>query len=140
MPKVFRVMKPDPTNINMPKTGSESCCLGVRDNEIDIDGARTVGPGTNHGMSVNASLVSIPPTLVPPQYAKQVEGSAGKRSHNVWTVGQGPFKSGPFATSLQLACSGSDYGVVEPDSRINHSAYRRALADTQPEWKIVEPI
>jgi len=140
MSKVFRVMKADNVDQNLPKTGNDSCCLGVRDNEITLDAEGNVEPGTQRGMSVNDSVEAIPPTLLPPQYARYVEGPGGKKSHRVWTTGQGAFRDGPFAPRLQLACEDVHYGLVEPDSRMHHSQFRQALSDTCTKWVIVDPI
>ena len=138
--KVYRVMKPHLEDPNRPRPGKESCCLGVRDGEMPVDAEGMTGPGHKKGMSVNASLETIAPQLVPPQYGNRVEGPGGKKSHWVWTMGKGPFINGPLAPRLQLDCDGGDHGLAEPDGRMLHSQYVEALADTQADWSIVKPI
>jgi len=139
MPKVFRVMKSDEVHSDRPNLGVTSCCLLVRPNDVNLDAAQMHGPGDG-GLSVNSSLEAISPSLMPPQYASIVEGAAGRRTHRVWTMGRGAFASGPFAASLELSCHDLEYGVVEPDSKMVHSTFLRALADTQMEWKIVDTL
>jgi hypothetical protein len=91
-------------------------------------------------MSVNASLKALPRHRLPRQYADQVEGAVGKRSDWVWTMGEGAFANGRFAASLQLNCTEEAKGLVEPDSRVLHANFQKALADTKMSWTIVKPI
>jgi hypothetical protein len=122
-----------------PKVGTESCCLGVRPKEIDVDPDGMTEPGRRKGMSVSPSIDAIPPLLVPPQYANIVEGPGGKKSHRVWTMGQGEFMDGPFAAGLRLCCTSHRHGVAEPECRMHHEEYAQALANTQTDWRVIEP-
>jgi hypothetical protein len=132
-------MKPDNAQAHLPMPGIQSCCLGVRDNEIRADSEEMVSPGSG-GMSVNDSIEKIPPAFLPPQYAAMVEGAAGKKSHKVWTMGRGVFKSGPFALRLELRCDEDSHGLIEADQRMQREEYIQALSSTQSEWRIIEPL
>ena len=140
MPKVIRIMKVDTAHAHLPKIGSEFGCLGVRDNEIELDSEQMVQPGIKKGMSVFDSIEALPPLMVPKQYASQVEGAAGSRNQRIWTMGRGAFISGLFAPGLQLDCDDAHYGRIEAEKRMHHSEYRKLLADTQATWEVVQPI
>jgi hypothetical protein len=55
-------------------------------------------------------------------------------------MGEGAFANGRFAASLQLNCTEEAKGLVEPDSRVLHANFQKALADTKMSWTIVKPI
>ena len=85
-------------------------------------------------MSVAPDLVSLPLHRIPKRLAHLRFGAIGPDADVVWSFGQGPFVSGPFAPCLTLLPDRPDHGFIAPDTKLMVSDYRTALAATQPDW------
>src|SRR6266480_3147033 len=114
MPRVFRSMKEEG---GKPKVGNAAMMLGVRRSDVSVDESGNVHPKTG-GMSVNASLRSMPARLVPKRLKDIVPGAAGNNNLRVWAMGGGSFESGGFADHLNLRLDEEDplHGLIEPDA------------------------
>jgi hypothetical protein len=117
-----------------PEIGTTARSLGVRiPTDIAPDETGHVHPGP-HGMSVAPDLVSLPLHRIPKRLAYLRLGAIGPDADVVWSFGQGPFVSGPFAPRLTLLPNRPNHGFVAPDTKLMLSDYKIALAATQPGW------
>lgn len=146
MPKVYRSMYED---AGKPRVGNDACELGVRppghpvlaDVSVDASG-HVVLDGA--GMSVfpsilPADLKRIPRRLVPLRLAHKVPGAAGDDDMRIWTMGAGPFASGPMTASLALNVTGRFHGAICPLQTMSLTELQAELARTQPLWTVEEP-
>src|SRR3954451_10880370 len=119
MPRVFRLMK---EVIGSPLCGAVAMALGVRlpqpghEPDVPVDASGNVHPGTG-GMSVYASLPSMPARMVPKRLLPIIPFAAGSNNLRVWAMGEGPFEDGPIAPRLRFRVDPEDpmHGFIEPD-------------------------
>lgn len=150
MPLVFRSMLKDSTGL-VPRVGNDAESLGVRVAE-ETGGAKdiTVVDGLvcagREGMSVSPSMLLLPPHRVPKRFDGRIPQQAdsgvptGKNKLVCWMFGEGAFEDGFFAVGLMFMTQPpgpSEHGVVAPEGETTLVEYRRALASTQPDWKVV---
>src|SRR5688572_3074629 len=116
MPKIYRVMKDDN---GKPKIGTAGAMLGVRiksetsKGDIDPDANGDVHPN-QRGLSVNPSIQSMPPELLPKRLRAIYPEAAGRDTNFVWSHGSGPFVQGPVAPHLELRPNKASHGFVGP--------------------------
>jgi len=131
MPRMFRVMKRG--DDGTPVVGSAFAELGVRaGTDITPDRNGLVAPSRADGMSVNPSLNTIPPILLPRRYRPS---GTGKASHSVYEYGDGPFVEGPAAHRLRLMPDRATHGTVQPDEVMALAEFQAALAATRVGWR-----
>lgn len=150
MPKIYRIMYEEGGS---PRVGDTWCELGVRPpgrfkpngkpaiNDVDLDVNGDVALNKK-GMSVFRSLADLPHLhlkLVPIHLADKVRGAAGMGGTRIWSMGQGPFSSGPATDQLTLEESGGMHGSVCPDKVMPLATLQSELAKTQGSWAIDEP-
>src|SRR5947207_2068626 len=87
-------------------------------------------------MSVSPGKASLPPHRIPRKFTHVYPGATGNNSYVCWRTGEGPFVDCPFAPKLLMRVDTEldNHGLVEPDSEMEVSDYRQALADTQAHW------
>lgn len=137
MPKVYRVMKEED---GRPACGESATTLGVRiPYDVPEDTSGQVHPGTG-GMSVQASLETLPARLVPQRLRERVPGARGRDTLRIWSMGDGAFANGALSNRLSLRVDPSDpyHGFVEPDSSMPSEDYQKAIEATQGSWSIDE--
>jgi hypothetical protein len=160
MPKIFRVMKEE---AGKPRLGSGGSTLGVRlpggagGTDITPDADGNVRPGRK-GMSVAPDLEALLrhlPNQVPrrlrflesdpdvPEDLRRLAGRArGENSLHVWSMGEGPFESGPLTEDLELLPDPvpAYHGVVIPVRKMPAVDYQKALWGTQALWSKDEQL
>ncbi len=150
MPKIHRTMFEQD---GKPRVGTGWCELGVRPPgrmkpngqpalaDVDLDANGNVLMNKK-GMSVFRSLEDLPALhsrLVPIHLATRIRGAAGPSGARIWTMGQGPFVSGPLTSALDLHEAGTEHGNVCPSTTMPLAALQSELAQTQDSWTIEEP-
>jgi hypothetical protein len=146
MPKVYRSMYED---AGKPRIGNDTCELGVRppghpviaDVKVDASGNVVLdGAGMSGFPSIiPADLKRIPKRLIPLRLANKVSGAAGDNDMRIWTMGTGPFASGPMTASLALNATGRFHGTICPIQPMSLDDLQAELARTQSLWTIEEP-
>lgn len=139
MPKVYRAMEPDG---DKPKLGTRAVTLGARiPGDIEVDASGYVHPGTG-GMSVSPSLEELPLWRIPKRLRHIVPGARGADRCNVWSMGEGPFRSGLLTENLQLRpdLDKISHGFVEPDHPMTPDSYQASLEATRDLWSVDEEL
>ena len=141
VPRLVRPMRLDIDGL--PKLGTRSKCLGVREPpdrhaDVDVDKAGNVLLNRK-GLSVSADGRQLPGHLIPEHLDDGFNGASciGMR---VFVHGTGPFQEGPVAMGLELLhkAHASESGVVAPTASVPLPQYQQDLADTRPNWAIDE--
>ncbi len=152
MPRVYRTMYAG--NDGVPEVGDGPNQLGVRPpgrtkpdgraelSDVDLsDNGHVVLNGK--GMSVfrsTADLRRMMPHLVPKHLAWLVRNAAAPDGARVWSMGEGPFVSGPLTDDVLFSTSGGRHGSVCPSREMTLDALQGSLAATRALWRIDEPL
>lgn len=145
VPRILRVMTPDPTDPEHPLVGASNRTLGVRvppDPNADVhpDASGTVGPDGN-GMSVGPKLSVLPSFLVPKRLRHLRKGARGNDFDKVFSLGEGPFQASLLDERLELhpdPVPSPCHGVVQPRALVRVGDFQVALAATRGGWMIDE--
>ena len=145
-PLVFRSMVADGAGMK-PQIANDANSLGVRvahetggafDITVESD---LVQPG-REGMSVSPSPQALPFHRIPRRLKAPVPAHlgipSGRNDAVCWRAGEGLFADAPFAEGLQFMTQpeGSKmHGVIAPAVTTPLTAFRSALAATQPMWQ-----
>src|SRR5262249_47220800 len=109
--------------------------------DVDIDPQGMVSCNKK-GMSVFRSLADLPRLyrrLVPLRFAHKIRGATGSPAARIFSMGEGPFTSGPLTEKLELCESGGVHGSVCPSVALSLDALQNEIAGTRDSWKIDEP-
>ncbi len=141
-PKVYRVMKRDPSD-NLPVVGStNSAELGVRPSiDIIVNQAGNVEINAG-GMSVAPQWRDLEFTRIPKRLRPIVRGAIGSNSSSCYKMGVGPFESGVVAEGLVLIPDEGKapvtHGVIAPIQVVSITKYQMDLEKTRNSWQIDE--
>src|SRR5258708_2273130 len=120
----------------LPRVGTQSKCLGVREPpspnaDVDVDGSGNVQVNRK-GLSVTADWRQLPGHLIPEHLDDGCNGAAGK-GMRVFTHGKGPFVAGTIAAGLELLHKprNTTAGVVAPAVAVSLAQYQQDLAATR---------
>src|SRR4051812_5520371 len=89
-------------------------------------------PGAG-GISVYASLRTIPAEMVPKRLRPILPFARGSNNLKVWALGEGTFEAGTVAAGLWLRIDPENplHGFIEPDAIMSITAYESALVATR---------
>lgn len=143
LPRIFRVMQPDPHDEAHPLVAPTSWGLGVR---VFPDPRPDVTPDSNgdvepsgQGMSVAPRVVDLPDFLLPKRLRHLYPSARGKNNeHKVFRLGDGLFARAAISAELQLTPDRPSHGVVEPRRRMPIATFQQALASTRSLWLVDE--
>src|SRR5947209_2387229 len=126
---------------NLPKVGTQSKCLGVRepgnaDVDLEDDGKVKLN---GRGMAVVNNWRLLPGFLVPAHLESEFNGASG-RGLRVFVHGEGGFDEDEVAAGLCLRHKpGNDKaGNVTPTASVPLADFQAALRDTRSGWSIDE--
>jgi hypothetical protein len=130
-------MRPDG---DRPMLGTSSRTLGIRlppskhadISELNEDG--TIEPGKG-GLSVSPGIGDLPKFLVPNRLGNVAPGAKGDDNDICWSIGTGPFASGPVNDWLTLRVDRPNHGLIEPAYRMPVTEFVAAIAATRDHWK-----
>ena len=139
VPRIVRPMRVEADNL--PKLGTLSKCLGVREPgnaDIDLDEVGKVQLN-GRGLSVVSNWRLLPGFLVPPHLESEFNGASG-RGLRVFVHGVGGFDEGDVAEGLCLRHKpGNDKaGNVTPTASVPLAQFQAALQATRTGWTIDE--
>jgi hypothetical protein len=122
---------------NLPKLGTKSKCLGVREPgnaDVDLDNEGNVKLN-GRGMSVVSDWRLLPGFLVPPHLENEFNGASG-RGLRVFVHGEGGFVEAAVAESLCLRhkTSSDTAGNVVPTASLPLAHFQAALQATRSGW------
>ena len=91
------------------------------------------------GISVNASVEAMLPSLIPKRLASRFSEARGNNSLTVFVHGQGDFLEEPVTDALTLVFKDDPGGgLVCPIEQVTIEQYQANLAATEPGWVKVE--
>jgi hypothetical protein len=141
MPKIYRSMKKGEDD--KPVVEDSVKGLGVRGTpvhgvvDVDLDPENRVILN-GKGMSVAPSWRDLPYFRIPVRLRDRFPAARGPADVHCFTMGDGPFESGPVADGLDLFLDNATHGVVVPRRSVLLTEYQMALADTRDRWVIDE--
>jgi len=141
MPKVYRVMRK--ADDDKPVVDATGKGLGVRGTpvngvaDVDLNKDGTVVPN-GKGMSVVPGWRDLPYFLVPKRLTGKFPGARGKADTFCFTMGDGPFQTGPVATGLDLQQDTPTHGNIVPQQLVSLDQFQQDLANTRESWTIDE--
>jgi hypothetical protein len=125
----------------LPKVGTQSKCLGVREPgnaDIDLDDSGNVQLN-GRGLSVVSDWRLLPGFLVPEHLEDEFNGASGK-ALRVFVHGSGGFAEGDVAKGLCLRHKphNDKAGNVTPKAAVALAQFQKDLQATRPDWRIDE--
>jgi hypothetical protein len=127
----------------LPKVGTQSKCLGVREppaQHADVDTDEEGNVLLNRkGLSVSKDWRDLQPYLIPQHLNDGCNGACGK-GMRVFVHGTGAFNEGAVASGLTLLHKErtTEQGVVAPSLRVPLMQFQQDLAATRRTWVIDE--
>ena len=144
--RIIRVMKEEE---GKPGTGNGPAMLGVRPKDVGLGEGATdpiqISPGMG-GMSVAGCVQTLFVSLLPKRFEmidpESFRGARASNSQKVWVRGDGPYKSSPVTSDLDLLINDRTeppgHGSVEPNRPMPLGGYQSSLAITRSEWEVDE--
>jgi hypothetical protein len=130
-------MRVDPDGL--PRVGSQSKCLGVREPpgryaDVNLDGSGNVLLN-KRGMSVVEDWRQLQGHLIPEHLDDGVNGASGV-GMRVFVHGTGNFAEGAVAAGLKLLLKAHSTGSgnVTPEVSVPLAEFQANLAATRPDW------
>jgi hypothetical protein len=126
---------------NLPKVGTQSKCLGVREPgnaDVDLDGSGNVKLN-GRGLSVVADWRLLPGFLVPEHLENEFNGASG-RGLRIFVHGSGEFSEGDVAEGLFLRHKprSDKAGNVTPVASVSLAQFQKDLQAARASWIIDE--